>query len=1307
MYKKGILSKNIMQMLVVFLGITMYCQKAFGSIIMQHIDTQYISLYCMFKDSDGLLWAGTSRGLMSYPQLLSAAPTDYRRPHELSTIINQIRQDNLGRLWLRTQANHALIYNPHTNELISNVEQYLQNLGLRLWYEFLLETDDHKRVWFYKDNVITVKDFKTGQYWTKTLPSSAGRIIDMSFHRGRMYIITEHRLFTASLNGRQLLACAIASTTQTVAYDRTYMFVDRSGNVWLKSNGLLIRFDTCRHVWSSYPEVLPDITSITQDNLGNIIVASTNHGIYLFHPNGTLAEHIVQSLPIINGLSNNHIQCAYYDNVSKSILIAYHKTGMSLVYPPSSSYQFLYIQDSRRQYVPDDVISMADAGHGSFWAGTEDNGIYLINSQGDVECNLFPGQTATAVMKDSSGKIWAGLYQYGLLSEDGHRFFAGKSPFNIIELSPGRLFVNLNGEGLYVLDTHSEKITPIPTDNKWIMDVGQYRRKIFAATPLALYIIDKKTLAIRKVDAHHFSPDFANGIKAILVDHRGWVWMVNYMLNSPVEIYDYLHNRVIDVTELNKYSLQSMTEDHKGNIWCATDKGLIRVSISGGTHPRFHIISFGKTAKTVGNERAAITLSNGQQLFGTISGIIRLTPSTFLSDFVHGKRDEEPLKLSLLRINNRTISPGDSIGGRVISQGDICYLKNLNLSYDENNLVLQFQPNSISLDREQVWSYMLEGMDKAFMPLNNNNTVIISNLPPGTYHLMLRYKTTGRPYNVLTIHIAPPFYRSALAYVVYMILLVLIGWSVYNRQKIRMRMFRMRLKAEQEKKLNDMKFDFFTNMSHELRTPLTLIASPLEELLKKPMDQEMHSTLSLIYRNTQRLTSLIKKILDVRKNDMTDEEFHPQSADLSEYVGKICSLYTLQAKLRHIDFVFNGKKGQRFVEFDLHEMEMIVNNLLSNAFKYTPDGGSIRVSVLYQQEGTVIEVADTGVGIDDKEKEKIFDRYYRTGMHLDDRHSTGIGLDVVQRYVRLHKGTIHVTDNQPCGSIFRVWLPYSTVSQDTAQSDAAMATTAGDAREHSHTLLVVEDNIEMLGYLSTQLGCDYRVLQATNGNGAMEILRKGDTIDVVISDVMMQGMDGLTLTKTIKSDISLSHIPVILLTAKALDDDELRGLQMGANDYITKPFNLDVLRMRVRLQLEKRENIRHNIEKAVELKPADVAVTTLDEEFMQKVMDSIEKNMSNADYSVDDLSNEVGLHRTNVYKKIQFLTGKTPLMFIRLMRLKRARQLMSKGDVMVSQIAYQVGFNNPKIFSRYFKEQYGIYPSEYIKQQEGNKDNTK
>ena len=1294
--------RKLLQASVAIIITLMLCQRAYGSIIMQHIDTKFISVYCMFKDRDGMMWAGTSRGLMSYPQLLSTAPTDYKRPHDLSNIITQIRQDNLGRLWLRTQANHALVYDPHSNKLISDVEHYLQGLGMKLWYEFLLETDDRGRIWFYKDNVITVKDFKSGQCWRNALPTKDGRIVDMCFHGGQMYTVTEHAIYTCSLQGRHISAYRMTSTDETVCYDRTYMFVDKDNNIWLKRNGELARCDAHTHAWKAFPQVLSDITGITQDYRGNIVVASSNHGVFVFSSNGNSVEQVTQTLPLVDGLSNNHIQCVYYDTATKSVVVAYHKNGLSLVNPQSPSSQLIHIQDAKRHYSVDDVICMTDAGNGDYWIGTEDNGIYLLDRHGTVKRNLFSLQTATAVLKDHAGRVWAGLFQHGLFCEDGRSFFPGKSPYNILELSPGRLFVNLNGEGLFVLDTNSGKATQIPTDNKWIMDIGIYGDKIFAATPLFLYIIDKNTLSIQKVSAANISADFSNSIKTLLVDHRGWVWLVNYMLNSPVDIYDYPHKRVIQVPELSKYSILAMTEDKQGNIWCSTDNGLIRISTDGKDYPHFNIINFGDPIKVMSNERATTTLSDGQLLFGTTSGVFRINPTSFLNDFLHGKQDEEALTLSVLKINNRTISPGDKVDGKVVAPGDLCYLKKLDLSYEENNIVMQFRPGTITPEEEQVWNYKLDGMDNDFSPINANNTVIISNLPPGVYHLLMRYKSSGKVYDMLTIHIRPPFYRTIWAYLVYLLLLLFIGWLFYNRQQIRIHILSMRVKAEQEKKLNELKINFFTNMSHELRTPLTLVASPLEELLKKPMDKEMHGTLSLVYRNTQRLITIVKQILDIRIDGTTDEEYHPQSADLSDFVGKICGLYKMQAKMHHIDFSFECNKEQEFIFFDMHKMEVIVNNLLSNAFKYTPDGGSIHVNVNYQEQGTLIQVADTGVGIKDKDKERIFDRYYRTSTHLDDRKSSGIGLDVVRKYVMQHNGSITVTDNKPRGSVFHVWLPVEATTGDTTMPMTEMEASQNTKGKKLPTLLIVEDNVEMLAYLSSQLGTDYRILRATDGNAALEVLHKEDNVDIVISDVMMEGMDGLTLTKTIKNDVSLSHIPVILLTAKALDEDELRGLQMGANDYVTKPFNLDVLRVRIRRQLERREGIWQSVAKGEELKPADVAVTTLDEEFMKKVMNSIEKNMSNADYSVDDLSHDVDLHRTNVYKKIQFITGKTPLMFIRLMRLKRAHQLMSQGGVMVSQVAYQVGFNNPKIFSRYFKEQYGMYPSEYIKKQGEN-----
>lgn len=1296
--------RNLMILFLALLG-SMASHAVYGDILYQRVDTRALSVYSLYKDHTGLLWVGTSKGLMTYPQLLSSMPTAYKRPHELSIIISQIREDNLGRLWLRSQANHALIYDPRTNALISDVEKYLQGFGLKLWYEFLMETDDKGRVWFYKDNKLTVYDFKNNRRAFYTFPATSGRVIDVAYCQGRMYVATARHLFTATLRHGRIICRYLSTFPEPLNYDPTMHFaVDGRQNIWLKGNGKLMRYDVALRQWKTYGDVAPDIMGIEKDAAGKIVVATSNHGLYVFDAFGNFCQQIIQTAPLVDGLSNNHIQALYADPQSRALLIGYHKNNFTLLRFGDNQSRLIHIQDARNHYIPEDVISLYPTRTGSFWAGTEDNGAYELDAQGNILRNLFPGTTATAVMEDHSGKVWAGLYYQGLYCEDGRHFFPGQSPYNIIEVSPTRFFVNLNGGGLFVLNPETGQARQIATDNVWIMDIRRFGGKIFGATPLYLYIIDERTLQVEKIPASRFGPDFGNGIKTMMIDRRGWVWMVNYMLDSPVMIYDYPHHRVINAKALSSFTLSALAEDKAGNVWCSTDEGLVRVTVSHPTAaaPTFKINNFGSRQNITPNERAAVATADGRLLMGTTGGVFQFYPHDIVSGFQLKNGPVSPLSLAALRVNDIDVSPGDTIGGRIPVKCDLSGLRDLRLGASENNLTLEFCPRDIMDEQHEVWVYRLEGQTNYFMRMNGH-TVTLSNLSSGTYHLILARevdgKVQGHQYQVLTIHIAPPFYASPWAIFVYIIFIVTIGYIVhklvYNRQQYKLRTQQLRMEAEQEEQLNEMKLDFFTNVSHEFRTPLTMILTPLDELLKDhAVDGKLRETLELIDRNARRLFNLINQLLDFRRLQTTRPELHAQPGDLGEFVTKICRLYDLQARLHHITFDYGHDHFDRLVPFDALKMEKVVNNLLSNAFKYTPDGGTIRVTVTEEDGAVHLRVADTGQGIADADKVRVFDRYYRGANHLDDSHSSGVGLHLVKEYVELHKGTVTITDNEPRGTVFDVMLPLPTAAAPEA---LPREEEASGSVQHDHSLLIVEDNMDMLTYLSQQLSRDYRIFRATDGNGALEIL-KDETPDVIISDVMMAGMDGLTLCKAVKGDINLSHIPVILLTAKALDEDELKGLQMGANDYVTKPFNLDVLRERIRLQIERREAVHDQIVHHVELEPSEVAVTTLDEQFIKDAIAIVEKNMDNVDFTVDDLSNELGMHRTNVYKKMQFITGKTPLQFIRMLRLKRAHQLMSQGGVMVSQIAYQVGFNNPKLFSRYFKEEYGVYPSEFIKQ---------
>lgn len=1293
--------------LLVLLLMTALCAlqsgAAYADNFFQRVDTKSVSVYSLFKDHKGLLWAGTSKGLMSYPQLLSSTPTAYKRPHDLSIIITQISEDNLGRLWLRTQANHALIYNPKDNSCITDVEHYLQDRGLRLWYEFQTETDRQGRMWFYKDNRLTVYDCKTGARAAYAFAAAQGRIVDVVRQRNTMFVVTTRGLFDARLKGPRLVCRQMAMLPEKAGYAPTLLTEDGRGNVWIKVNEKLMRRNIATGRWTTCGQVPSDIKGIVRDNDGNVVVGTSNDGLFVFDTYGNLCRRVMQKAPLVDGLTCNHIQSLYADEATHTIFIGYHKSNFSLMRLDARRSRLLHIQNERNHYVPDDVISMALTKRHTIWVGTEDNGAYEIDAQGRQLRNLFEGTTATAVMEDSSGKLWAGLYFKGLYCEDGRCFFRGLSPYNIIEVAPTRFFINLNGSGLFVLNPKTGETRRIETENVWIMDIRRSGGKIFGATPLFLYIIDVRTLHVDKLPAARFCTDFGKGIKTMMTDHRGWVWMVNYMQDSPVTIYDYRHARVTGVSELARYTVRALSEDRDGNVWCATDDGLVRVKVSDGKaeKPRFSIVNFGNPQGVLCNERAAMTADDGKLMFGTTTGLMMIDPKAFATHPQTAIPQAMPLAIATLRINDIAISPGDTIDGRVIMEGDISTLKTLRLNAKENNLTIELRERSISDGGNKVWRYRLEGLNNYFMRMNGQ-TVTLSNLPSGSYRLVLAQEVNGRvtdrQYEVLDISIAPPFYASVWAILIYILMTAAAAYMVYrliyNRQQYRLRTQKMRMEAEQEERLNEVKLDFFTNVSHEFRTPLTMILTPIDQLLKEPeVKGRMRETLTIVNESARHLFGLINQLLDFRRLNTTKPELHAQLGDLQEFVVKVCRIYDLQAQLHHICFDYDHDDLHRLVAFDAMKMEKIVNNLLSNAFKYTPDGGTISVTVTQEGNEMHLRVADTGQGISDKDKPRVFDRYYRGANHLNDSHSSGVGLQLVKEYVALHKGTVTIGDNVPCGTVFEVALPMEEAAlHDTAVTETVMEGT--DAHEHS--LLVVEDNTDMLRYLSRELARDYRVLRATNGNAALEILKRG-TPDVIVSDVMMPGMDGLTICKTVKGDINLSHIPVILLTAKALAEDELRGLQMGANDYVVKPFSLDVLRERIRLQIERREAVHEQIGRHVEIEPSEVTVTTLDEQFIKNAIACVEKNMDNADFTVDDMSNELSMHRTNLYKKMQYITGKTPLQFVRLLRLKRAHQLMSQGGVMVSQVAYQVGFNNPKLFARYFKEEYGMYPSEFIK----------
>lgn len=501
---------------------------------------------------------------------------------------------------------------------------------------------------------------------------------------------------------------------------------------------------------------------------------------------------------------------------------------------------------------------------------------------------------------------------------------------------------------------------------------------------------------------------------------------------------------------------------------------------------------------------------------------------------------------------------------------------------------------------------------------------------------------------------------------------------------------------ERQQKINNMKLQFFANISHELRTPLSLIINPLEEFFVDHPEYRK-GILDIVKQNADYLLELINQLLDFRKLDAKAETLKCKHDNILIILSEIFHSFDPIAQKRNISYSLTAPQHSVFMDFDYGKIRKICTNILSNAFKFTPNKGSISLDIAVRGTNLELTFTDTGCGIEDGAKEKIFQRFYQSGKNQSSNGGSGIGLHIVSEYVKMHQGTVCVRDNQPCGSVFLITLPLHQNSNETKNGEPVEEP---EIKEESHpfTILLVDDNYDFLKFLSESLARQYHVLKATNGKHALNVLEKED-IDLVVSDIMMPEMDGLELCSTIKNDIRYSHIPIILLTAKASEEHQLEGLNVGADDYITKPFNMEVLKLRINKIIEMNVKRQEIFNQEIKIEPSRITITPLDQQLVEKAIQIVEDNISETEFSVEELASSLNISRSYFYKKMIKITGKKPIEFIRTIRMKRAQQLLTESQMQVSEIAYTLGYNSPKVFSKHFKDEFNISPSEFIRQQ--------
>ncbi|HRP43291.1 MAG TPA: two-component regulator propeller domain-containing protein [Ginsengibacter sp.] len=951
------------------------------------------------------------------------------------------------------------------------------------------------------------------------------------------------------------------------------------------------------------------------------------------------------------------------------------------------------------------VFSIAPADDQSCWLGTN-SGLYLYNYKRNTSKLFLPninkdGQVDNRIFKiyrDNQGNLWC-LTPYSLsffntqLKTFTHYFFDDRP---------------VNG---YTEPTYGD-IYQEPTGNFWL------------ATGDGLLYFNNKTKAFTRYVTDPSNPNSLsfNAVRTVLPDPKYpdkylWIATAGGGLNR-LDLKTKIFSHFTDRNGLPNNVVYGILADNRGNLWMSTNQGISMFNPSSQTFANYDINSGLQSNEF--NSGAYYKDQEGNLYFGGINGF-----NTFSPENTKGDNYIPQLAFTGFSIFNRPVTVGEK-GSPLTSS--IIETKRIVLPYNDNIISFLVAALDFSDPDKKEYAYRLIPSNKSWIQLGSNRLITFSNLSPGNYTLQVKAGNKNGSWNEegisLNLVILPPWWRTWWAYIIYLLALITILYFIrreeLRRVNLRNRLQREHLESQKLKELDHLKSRFFANISHEFRTPLTLIMGPIEDLLKTGNSDQFIKILPEVHRNSERLLQLINQLLDLSKLDAKKYRINTTREDIIPFVKQITASFESFAQRKNIDLQFEVdplleemlSEGETKFYFDEDMIEKIMNNLLSNAFKFTGESGQIKVSLRIDEtkkDFLEFSVKDSGVGIPAEKLINVFDRFFQADSSNEKRYEgSGIGLALLKELTDLLGGEVAVESEVNKGSTFFCLLPFNKkiITSKTAlsphQTPIKISGPAADQPEPlsqtttsntCNVILIVEDHPDVRKYIKGKLEDSYSVIEADNGTDGLQ-LAQSEIPDLIISDVMMPGMDGFQLCEKLKTDNLTSHIPIILLTAKAEDNDRLAGLETGADAYLVKPFNSVELHIRIKKLIELRKKLRTKFSDKLVIKPSDITVTSLDQEFMKKLMSSIENHISDAKYSVTQLAGEMNMSVSQLNRKLKALIEQSPQKLIRSIRMQRALELLKNDAGNISEVSWEVGFEDPSYFSRVFKSHYGCHPSE-------------
>ena len=1344
-----------------------YSQQAssFISISDELVNNEVTSI---IQDKNGFIWFGTRGGLQRFDGYeMKLLKNNFRRGSNLlSQSIEVLQNGKQNNIWIGTKSGGLSGYDLKTGKITNYVNHHPNTTGFNTDYILsILDTDGEKLLvgtWKgfqylnKKSGEFTILNsvWKTfdiqadgkGGYWLATNSGlkhiNQNLVNDTSYNFGINSINITSIVKDKSNNclwlgtwNEGLLQFDLTTKTYknyrhqknnpaSLSSNNTYrILLDSKGTLWVGTwGGGLNRFDKTSGTFEKIHLEIPGIytndnqiiLAIQEDPSGLLWIGTDGSGVFKFDLKQKKFSNIGYENKKSSLLRSTHVLSVYVDPFNKLWL---GTKGGGIQYSTNwNNFTEIKIDDdetANSPVLPYESRSFLQEGN-YLWVSTNKGLIRILNKgekagSYDVfvpvpkDATSISGKKTTQIVKDSSGRIWIGTQESGLSYITG--FSSSNKPLF-------RNYLPAYGEKGAL---QNERVSCLLVDSKKRLWVGTYK---------GLHLYRPATddfIVFTQADEYKNSIS-NNTILCLAEDKAGNIWAgTQYGLNK---ISGFDGNRLTVTAYTTKEGLPSdyihaVIPDEKGNIWASTNKGIVRFNQLTNSFAVFD--KRDGVQSIVFSENAFCKDASGRFFFGGVEGLTYFFPDSITINQFH-----PPIYFTNLSVNNISYEFGSDKADSSILNKPFYETESITLNYKENIFSVQFAALDYHAPDKNEYMYKLEGFNDEWVYAGSNRLVSFTNLKAGTYRLLVKATNSDKTWNPtphqLTIKILPPPWKTWWAYSIYIAVFIFLLWLTrylgLRQVALKNQLTLSKLARQQENKLADFKERLFTNISHEFRTPLTLILGPLDDLLqRKKLEAPVEKSLRLIQKQSKRMLRMVNQLLDFQKAEAGSLKLSLQPGEIVSFCYDIYILFNDEAGRRNIAYTFNPQEKYLSFNFDHNKLEIIVFNILSNAFKFTPNGGSITVNVKKKANHSCeISIRDSGTGIPPNEIDRIFDRFYR-GRAEDATtiSGTGIGLSFVKELTELHGGTITAESDGSNGSLFTVTLPATTSAESLLNIATEPLNYTGENVEQTLNsvimpeeneqisqdqdqpiILVVEDEADMLQYIYEILSPSFKVVTAANGREgiekALEIIP-----DLIVSDVMMPEVDGIELCRKLKSDKDTSHIPIILLTALSDMAHHVQGIREGADVYLPKPFNSQLLLVHIHNLIHSRNTLKELYARRILLGTGNFEIKTFEEEFLAKLMKLVEENISNSNFNNDDLASLMFMSRSTFYRKLKAVTGMSGNEFIRTARLNYAAKLLESGNYSVTEAAFEAGFNDIKYFRKRFNDQFGTTPSEYKK----------